>query len=98
MSQPWAFLPPSIIWTIQLAAVVGGHVIGAWAGHAALGETPQGARLANQLPLAVVMVTFTSITLWSLGQAVIVPPTTSVVPSVTPSGVVSGTNAARGPT
>ena len=80
MSQPWAFLPPSIIWTIQLAGVVGGHVIGAWAGHAALGETRQGARLANQLPLAVVMVTFTSITLWSLGQAVIVPPTTSVAP------------------
>lgn len=98
MSQPWAFLPPSIIWTIQLAAVVGGHVIGAWAGHAALGETRQGARLANQLPLAVVMVTFTSITLWSLGQAVIVPPTTSVAPSVTPSVVVSSDNEARAPT
>jgi hypothetical protein len=97
MSQPWAFLPPSIIWTIQLAAVVGGHVVGAWAGHAALGETRQGARLANQLPLAVLMVAFTSITLWSLGQEVIVPPTTSVR-SVGPPIVVSQPNSDVAPT
>ena len=72
MSEPWIFLPASIIWTIQLAAVVGGHVVGAWAGHAALAaDTRQGARLSTQLPLAVLMVAFTSITLWSLGQAVI---------------------------
>ena len=76
MSEPWIFLPASIIWTIQLAAVVGGHVVGAWAGHAALAaDTRQGARLSTQLPLAVLMVAFTSITLWSLGQAVIEPPT-----------------------
>ncbi len=97
MSQPWAFLPPSIIWTIQLAAVVGGHVVGAWAGHAALGETRQGARLANQLPLAVLMVTFTSITLWSLGQEVIVPPTTGAR-SVGPPIVVSQPNGDVAPT
>ena len=97
MSQPWAFLPPSIIWTIQLAAVVGGHVVGAWAGHAALGETRQGARLANQLPLAVLMVTFTSITLWSLGQEVIVPPTTSVDRSGHPSSSASPTATWRQP-
>ena len=28
-----AFLPPGLVWTVQLAAVVGGHVLGAWAGH-----------------------------------------------------------------
>ena len=27
---PW--LPPGLVWTIQLAAVVGGHMLGAWAG------------------------------------------------------------------
>ena len=27
------FLPPGLVWTLQLAAVVGGHMIGAWAGH-----------------------------------------------------------------
>jgi hypothetical protein len=75
MIEPWPFLPASIIWTIQLAAVVGGHVLGAWAGHAALAGTRQGARMANQLPLAALMVVFTSVTLWSLGQAVIQQPT-----------------------
>ena len=72
MTEPWAFLPASLIWTIQLAAVVGGHVLGAWAGHAALAsESRTGARLSAQVPLALLMVAFTSITLWSLGQAVI---------------------------
>ncbi len=27
------FLPPGLVWTVQLAAVVGGHMLGAWAGH-----------------------------------------------------------------
>jgi hypothetical protein len=86
MSEPWAFLPASIIWTIQLAAVVGGHVVGAWAGHAALAADARqgGARLANQLPLAALMVAFTSITLWSLGQAVIEPPNTIALPALPP--------------
>ena len=30
------WLPPGLIWTIQLAAVVGGHMLGAWAGHVTL--------------------------------------------------------------
>ena len=28
-----SFLPPGLVWTIQIAAVVGGHMLGAWAGH-----------------------------------------------------------------
>jgi hypothetical protein len=75
MTEPWAFLPGSIIWSIQLAAVVGGHVLGAWAGHTALADSDRGAPLATQLPLAALMVVFPSVTLWSLGQAVIVQPT-----------------------
>jgi hypothetical protein len=73
--QPVALLPPAVLWSIQLAAVVGGHVVGAWAGHAALAE--DGARLQpiRQLPLAVLMVCLTSLTLWSLGQAVLAPRT-----------------------
>ncbi len=27
------WLPPGLVWTMQLAAVVGGHMLGAWAGH-----------------------------------------------------------------
>ena len=72
-------LPTSIVWTIQLAAVVGGHIVGAWAGHAVLTQDesrcracPGASPVMRQLPLAVLMVCLTSVTLWSLGQAVIV--------------------------
>ena len=74
-SQSW--LPPGFVWTVQLAAVVGGHMLGAWAGHcvaaresgAARGDTGHRRR---QLPLAVIMVALTTLTLWSLGQALVV--------------------------
>jgi hypothetical protein len=72
-----AFLPPGLVWTIQLAAVVGGHMLGAWGGHVvAAAEAPAelnaaGLRL-RQVPLAVVMVGLTTLTLWSLGQAIVV--------------------------
>jgi hypothetical protein len=73
------WLPPGLVWTVQLAAVVGGHMIGAWGGHvvAAL-EAPkalEGRPLTlRQVPLAVVMVALTTLTLWSLGQAIVVTP------------------------
>ena len=74
-----AFLPPGLVWTIQLAAVVGGHMLGAWGGHVvAAAEAPAGldarALRLRQLPLAVVMVGLTTLTLWSLGQAIVVSP------------------------
>jgi hypothetical protein len=73
------WLPPGLVWTIQLAAVVGGHMLGAWGGHvvAAL-EAPHGVEgrslTLRQVPLAIVMVALTTLTLWSLGQAVVVEP------------------------
>jgi hypothetical protein len=74
------FLAPGLVWTIQLAAVVGGHMLGAWGGHVvAAEEAPRGLDAAGlrlrQLPLAVVMVGLTTLTLWSLGQAIVVTPT-----------------------
>jgi hypothetical protein len=77
-----AWLPPGLVWTIQLAAVVGGHMLGAWAGHvvAALDAPPElaGRPLTmRQVPLAVVMVALTTLTLWSLGQAIVVTPPAS---------------------
>jgi hypothetical protein len=74
-----AFLPPGLVWTIQLAAVVGGHMLGAWGGHVVAAESAApglGTRALRmlQLPLAVVMVGLTTLTLWSLGQAVVVTP------------------------
>ena len=74
-----AWLPPGLVWTAQLAAVVGGHMLGAWGGHvmAAL-EAPRGMSMSTlrtrQIPLAVVMVGLTTLTLWSLGQAIVVTP------------------------
>ena len=74
-----AGLPPGLVWTLQLASVVGGHMLGAWAGHvvAAL-DAPRelaGRPLTvRQVPLAVVMVALTTLTLWSLGQAIVVNP------------------------
>jgi hypothetical protein len=74
-----AWLPPGLVWTLQLASVVGGHMLGAWAGHvvAAL-DAPRelaGRPLTvRQVPLAVVMVALTTLTLWSLGQAIVVAP------------------------
>lgn len=86
--EPVAFLTAAVVWSIQLASVVGGHVVGAWAGHAALAddaalakdpdldEGTTRSRLLAQLPLAALMVALTSLTLWSLGQAVLIPPAT----------------------
>ena len=72
-----SWLPPGLVWTVQLAAVVGGHMLGAWGGHvvAAL-EAPRdmspSALRTRQIPLAVVMVGLTTLTLWSLGQSIVV--------------------------
>ena len=74
-----AWLPPGLVWTVQLAAVVAGHMLGAWGGHvvAALDaprEMTAGTLRTRQIPLAVVMVALTTLTLWSLGQALVVTP------------------------
>jgi hypothetical protein len=85
-----AFLSPGLTWTIQLASVVGGHMLGAWAGHVVAtrdlegraAETHAPARAAvatgtrnvrlREVPLAIVMVALTTVTLWSLGQNIVV--------------------------
>ncbi len=73
------WLPPGLVWTAQLAAVVGGHMLGAWGGHVnAAAHAPAGmgskAIRRREIPLAVVMVALTTLTLWSLGQAIVVAP------------------------
>jgi hypothetical protein len=72
------WLPPALVWLCQVVAVVGGHVIGAVAGHdvavrealAQGGDEVTAIRRARrrQVPLAVLMVCLTTLTLWSLGQ------------------------------
>lgn len=79
------FLAPGAVWGTQLAVVVGGHMLGAVAGHlAAVSGRPAGpestpelqaGRLRQvrlrQVPLALFMVALTVTTLWSLGQAIV---------------------------
>jgi hypothetical protein len=69
-----AFLPPGLVWTVQLVAVVAGHMIGAWGGHVAAARTSTHDVRLRQLPLAATMVALTTITLWSLGQAIVKAP------------------------
>ncbi|HVM29420.1 MAG TPA: hypothetical protein VM305_01430 [Candidatus Limnocylindrales bacterium] len=84
--EPDLLVPISLVWSFQLAAVVGGHMLGAWTGHAAIEagaetETPNGEafeapsggrRLRREVVLAGLMIGLTTVTLWSLGQEVIV--------------------------
>ncbi len=73
-----AFLAPGFVWTIQIAAVVGGHMLGAWGGHVvAARDSDEGtargrSHRQREVPLAVVMVALTTVTLWSLGQSLVV--------------------------
>jgi hypothetical protein len=94
----WAFyepssswLPPGFVWTVQLAAVVGGHMLGAWAGHVVMARTTGAARgdrrhRQREVPLAVIMVCLTTLTLWSLGQSLVVEaPASAVAAAVDPT-------------
>jgi hypothetical protein len=97
-------LPAGLVWTVQLASVVGGHMLGAWSGHVTAARDVEAQANAREprdmrhrklpgfrslrgrnmrmreVPLALVMVALTTLTLWSLGQA--------IVQEQAPSGVV----------
>ena len=71
-----AWIPPGLVWTVQLAAVVTGHIVGAWVGHivASRDAGPRRDMRLRQVPLAILMVGLTATTLWSLGQAIVKEP------------------------
>ena len=62
------FLSASVVWTMQVIAVVFGHVVGAWLGHAAVRQRRREGENVSQWPLAALMVGLTVVALWSLGQ------------------------------
>ena len=62
------FLPTTLVWTVQVGAVVMGHVVGAWLGHRSIRRAQRAGKHVNQWPLAVLMIGLTMLTLWSLGQ------------------------------
>jgi hypothetical protein len=89
----YAAFPPGLVWTIQIAAVVGGHMLGAWGGHVVAARSSPVADRSHrrrEVPLAVIMVALTTLTLWSLGQALVVeapagtPPAAAVPGSAGP--------------
>jgi hypothetical protein len=102
----WAFyepssslLPPGFVWTIQIAAVVGGHMLGAWGGHVVAARSAADGRLSHrkrEVPLAVIMVALTTLTLWSLGQALVVE-TPAGTPTTGAAGYGATDFAAVGP-
>jgi hypothetical protein len=71
-----SWLPGWLVWIMQLVAVVGGHMVGAWTGHiVAVRDAPAGVDIRlRQLPLAALMVGLTVVTLWSLGQEIVRTP------------------------
>jgi hypothetical protein len=86
-----SWLSPALVWTVQLAAVVGAHMVGAWFGHVAASAGEARGLRVRQLPLAALMVVLTVTTLWSLGQAIVSEPTAVATPRPR-----SGTAAAPG--
>jgi len=62
------WLASSMVWTMQVTAVVLGHVVGAWLGHSAIRRARAKGELVSQWPLAVLMIALTVVALWSLGQ------------------------------
>jgi hypothetical protein len=62
------WLSSSVVWTMQVTAVVLGHVVGAWLGHSAVRQRRSGGETVSQWPLAALMIAMTMLALWSLGQ------------------------------
>ncbi len=75
------FLSGSLVWTLQVSAVVIGHVVGAWLGHSAVRQEHRDGQAVSQWPLATLMIAMTVLALWSLGQnLVFVSETAPLVP------------------
>lgn len=69
--QPWTGVPGSAVWTLQLGAIVLGHLAAVVAAHRVAKPFHSSTRgvLVAQLPFVVLMVLYTFTGLWVLGQA-----------------------------
>jgi hypothetical protein len=76
------WLSTSLLWTIQVGAVVLGHVTGAWLGHAAIRRERREGEAVHQWPLAALMITLTVLALWSLGQNLVFVSEMGLLPTV----------------
>jgi hypothetical protein len=67
------FASPRVVWFLEIAVIVGGHILGVLAAHRAavrLGETRRGA-VRSQVALTLLMSVFTITTLWLLAQPLV---------------------------
>jgi hypothetical protein len=69
--RPWTGVPGAIVWSLQAGLIVFGHVVAVVQAHrVALRHHPSRRQaLIAQLPLVALMVAYTFIGLWVLGQA-----------------------------
>jgi hypothetical protein len=67
------FASPRLVWFLEIAVIVGGHILGVLAAHRAavrLAESQRGA-VRSQIALTVLMSLFTITTLWLLAQPLV---------------------------
>ena len=81
------WLASSVVWTMQVIAVVLGHVVGAWLGHGAVRRSRAEGRQVSQWPLAALMIGLTVLALWSLGQNLVFVNEEIVVPAGVSGGL-----------
>ncbi len=74
-TTPWTGVPGSVVWYIQVALIVWGHVVAVFEAHrVSLGVHVNARRAAMvQAPLIILMVGYTFTGLWVLGQVLAAP-------------------------
>jgi hypothetical protein len=74
-ASPWTGVPGSVVWYIQVALIVWGHVIAVFEAHrVSLGVHVDARRaVMAQVPLILLMVGYTFTGLWVLGQVLAAP-------------------------
>jgi hypothetical protein len=74
-ASPWTGVPGSVVWYIQVALIVWGHVVAVFEAHRVSLVAHGRARgaIVAQLPLVLLMVGYTFTGLWVLGQVLAAP-------------------------
>ena len=75
VESPWKGVPGELVWYLQVALIVWGHVVAVFEAHRVSLRVDRGARRAAyaQIPLVLLMVGYTFTGLWVLGQVLAAP-------------------------
>lgn len=78
------WIPTSVIWYVSVVAIVGGHIAGVVLAHRiALRDTP-GRATRSGLPMVMLMVGYTVLSLWIIAQPIVVEPDVSPPAALAP--------------